>query len=177
MDIEQLKYPIGKFKRPESINAELLDQYIKIISSFPDKLKQEVLNLSDEQLDTEYRPDGWTIRQLINHCADSHANSIIRYKLALTEDNPTVKPYLEAEWAKLADSVKIPIEPAIKMLEGIHERWVVLLKNMTEHDFQKSFINPQNGKQFSLAIATALYAWHSEHHLAHITSLKKIKGW
>ena len=113
---EILKYPVGKFKRPEIITSELLNQYINIISLFPEKLQQAVFDLNDEQLNTEYRPEGWTIRQLINHCADSHANSLIRFKLALTEDNPIVKPYLEAEWAKLADSTSIPIAPAFKML-------------------------------------------------------------
>ena len=130
---EILKYPVGKFKRPEIITSELLNQYINTISLFPEKLKQEVSYLNDDQLNTEYRPEGWTIRQLINHCADSHANSLIRFKLALTEDNPIVKPYLEAEWAKLADSTSIPIAPAFKMLEGIHERWVVLLNNMSDY--------------------------------------------
>ncbi len=174
---EILKYPVGKFKRPEIITSELLNQYINIISLFPEKLQQAVFDLNDEQLNTEYRPEGWTIRQLINHCADSHANSLIRFKLALTEDNPIVKPYLEAEWAKLADSTSIPIAPAFKMLEGIHERWVVLLNNMSESDFLRAFVNPQNGKQFTLAVATALYAWHCDHHLAHVTTLKKNKGW
>lgn len=122
MEIEKLKYPIGKFAKPDKYTSNLKNEFIEIIKIFPEKIKSEVENLSDEQLDTQYRPEGWTIRQVVNHCADSHMNSLIRFKLALTEQTPTIKPYYEDRWAELDDSKKSPITAALKTIEGIHER-------------------------------------------------------
>jgi len=177
MTLEKLKYPIGKFQKPAAYTLELVDNWIGTIEAFPLKLNKEVENLNNEQLDTAYRPDGWTIRQVVNHCADSHMNSLTRFKLALTEDKPIIKPYFEERWAELADSKLIPTTPALLMLEGLHQRWVVLLKSLTGDDLKKSFIRPEHGREIFLDETIATYAWHCEHHLAHITKLKELKGW
>lgn len=177
MTIEEQKYPIGKFVRPEAFTSEVLSQYIRDIEVFPSRLRAEVENLTDEQLDTNYRTGGWTIRQVIHHCADSHMNSVIRFKLALTENTPTIKPYFEDRWADLVDSKSMPIEPALKILEGLHQRWVVVLKSLTKEDFEKKYIHPEHGKEVRLDATLGIYAWHCHHHLAHITTLKKLRHW
>ena len=177
MIVEELKYPIGKFVKPDTFTPEILNHYIRNIESFPSRLRTEVEHLTDEQLDTRYRPDGWTIRQVVNHCADSHMNSFMRFKLALTEDTPTIKPYFENRWAELADSKRMPIEPALKILEGLHQRWVVILKSLTKEDLEKKYIHPERGKELRLDETVGLYAWHCNHHLAHITNLKKSRHW
>jgi uncharacterized damage-inducible protein DinB len=177
MDLEQLKYPIGKFKMPADFTSESINAFISDIEKFPSLLRKEVEALNDEQLDTPYRPEGWTIRQVVNHCADSHMNSLTRFKLALTEDNPTIKPYFEERWAELADSKIMPIHAALNMLEGLHIRWVVLLKSMTSADFGKTFFHPESKRTWQLNQTLALYAWHCKHHLAHITTLKKTNNW
>ena len=177
MTIEELKYPIGQFTRPSEITSKTLKLYVSDIAAFPTKLKEAVQTLSDNQLDTEYRPNGWTIRQVIHHCADSHMNALTRFKLALTEDNPTIKPYYEERWAELSDSKTMPIDSALKMIQGIHERWTVLFNGISEKELKRTFFHPQSGKQFQLDEHIAIYAWHCNHHLAHITTLKKTKGW
>jgi len=177
MTLEETKYPIGRFEKPDIITTEILNNNIKVIELFPSRLRVEVEKLTDEQLDTQYRPDGWTIRQVVNHLADSHMNSLIRFKLALTEEKPIIKPYFEDRWGELEDSKNIPIEPALKILEGLHNRWVVLLKSLSKKDLEKSFIHPEHGKEFRLDEIIGIYAWHCNHHLAHITTLKKIKNW
>ena len=175
MELETSRFPIGKFQRPEIYSKEIMDSYIQTIESFPQKLEREVMHLSDEQLDTPYRPDGWTIRQVINHCADSHSNALTRFKLALTEENPTIKPYMEDKWAELADSKNMPIEPALWMLKGIHIRLGILLRSIAEKDLKRTFVHPEHNKTFNLDENMGLYAWHCEHHLAHITCLKTRK--
>jgi len=177
MTTEELKYPIGRYDRPTAFTADNLKKSIQDIEDFPKKIRKEVQSLSDVQLDTPYRPAGWTIRQLVNHCADSHMNSLIRFKLALTEEKPIIKPYFEDRWAELPDSKNIPIEPALKLVEGLHERWVVLLKNLTEEQLAKTFIHPEHAKEFSLEETITIYAWHCNHHLAHLTRLKQTKNW
>ncbi|CAN1543975.1 metal-dependent hydrolase [Flavobacteriaceae bacterium] len=177
MTTDQLKYPIGKFDKPTVIKKDILKKWISDISTFHKRLLSEVINLTDEQLDTPYRPDGWTIRQVIHHCADSHMNSLTRLKLTLTEDKPTIKPYFEERWAELADSKNLPIEPSLKMIEGIHERWTVLLNNLSESDYSKIFIHPEHGKEFRIDENIGIYAWHCNHHLAHITETKKSNNW
>ena len=176
MDIEQLKYPIGKFKVPKEITTEIINEWIGEIEALPERLEKAVDGLSDEQLDTPYRPNGWTVRQVVHHIADSHINSITRFKLGMTENNPTIKPYAEGEWAKLADS-KLPIEPSMQILKGLHHRLGILLRSMTEEDLEKTFFHPESQKSFSLKVNVGVYAWHSNHHLGHITSLKERKGW
>lgn len=177
MDLEQLKYPIGKFKMPADFTSESINSFISDIEDFPLLLRKEVEALNDDQLDTPYRPEGWTIRQVVNHCADSHMNSLSRFKLALTEENPTIKPYFEERWAELADSKTMPVAAALNMIEGLHIRWVVLLKSMNAADFAKTFFHPESKRTWQLNQTLALYAWHCKHHLAHITTLKNSRNW
>jgi len=177
MIIEQLKYPIGKFEKPTTITKEILVKWISDISSFPIRLQNEVSHLSEQQLDTQYRPDGWTIRQVIHHCADSHMNSLTRLKLALTEDQPIIKPYYEERWAELADSKNMDIEPSLIMIDGIHKRWTFLLNNLTEDQYQRIFIHPEHGETIKTDENIGVYAWHCNHHLAHITQTKKHNNW
>lgn len=177
MDIEKLKFPIGKFAKPTTITKDILEMWISGISTFPKRLSVEVINLSDEQLDTQYRPDGWTIRQVIHHCADSHMNSLTRFKLALTEDAPTIRPYYEERWAELIDSKILHIAPSLKMLEGIHERWTNLLNSLTEEQLARTFLHPDNGQTLRIDENIGLYSWHCNHHLAHITEAKKRNNW
>lgn len=177
MTLEELRYPIGSFEKPDKITGEMISRYITELSRFPEHLRSEVEKLSEDQLDTVYRPGGWTIRQVVHHCVDSHMNSLVRLKLTLTEDNPTIKPYFEDRWAELTDSKSMPVEPALKMLEGIHERWTFLLAGLTDEQWKRSFIHPEHGRAVRLDQNTALYVWHCRHHLNHITTLKKSKGW
>ncbi len=176
-DLEHKKFPIGKFEYPESICDIRLDEYIAIIRDFPGRLKTLIEDFSEDQLDTQYREGGWTVRQVVNHLADSHINSFIRFKLALTEDNPTIKPYNEAKWAELQDSASMPVKPAVKMLKGTHQRWTALLKTMTNKQFERTFHHPEHNKNYSLRTCLSLYVWHCRHHFAHIENLKKEKGW
>lgn len=170
IDIEFLKYPVGKFNLPETIDSVSIGNAIQTLRSFPSLIFTAVSSFSPEQLDTPYRPGGWTVRQLIHHCADSHMNAFIRFKLALTEDNPTIKPYEEAEWAKLPDS-KLPIEPSLAIIKAIHLKWVTILEAMKPEDFQKTFFHPEKQRSQSLDEVTLMYAWHSTHHLAHVQHL------
>lgn len=174
--LEQLKYPIGPFHLPSDFDSESRISWIEAIASFPARLKKEVLYLSDEQLATCYRPEGWTIRQVVHHCADSHMNSLIRLKWTLTEEHPTIKPYFEERWAELIDS-SLPIHGSLLILDGVHERLTFLMKNLGEADLQRTFVHPEHGKIFNLHQLIANYAWHSNHHLAHITELKKRRAW
>ncbi len=173
--LEQLRFPIGHFIKPEVYSKAILNHYIQTISNFPSKLKLEVAHLTNEQLETEYRPEGWTIKQVIHHCADSHMNSFIRFKLALTENKPTIKPYFEERWGDLSDSKNMPIESSLQILEGLHERWTVLLKSLSDENLERTFIHPEHENEIPLKENIAVYAWHCEHHLAHITELKKRK--
>ncbi len=177
MEIEKLKYPIGKFIKPIPITTDTITTWIAAISTFPKSLSIEVITLTDKQLDTQYRTDGWTIRQVIHHCADSHMNSLIRLKLALTEEQPTIKPYFEELWAELDDTKKMSIQPSLKIIEGIHERWTVLLNNLPNEHFSKTFIHPEEGKKIRIDEYIGMYAWHCNHHLAHITETKKRHNW
>lgn len=177
MSIEQLKYPIGKFEKPSLITKSILKQWIDDIATFYERLLVEVKDLTNEQLDTPYRPEGWTIRQVVHHCADSHMNSLIRLKLALTEDQPIIKPYFEERWAELIDSKSMPIQPSLKMIEGIHERWVDLLNNLTKEQYTRTFVHPAQQKTFRVDENVGVYAWHCNHHLAHITETKKRNKW
>jgi hypothetical protein len=174
---DQLRFPTGKFTKPESLSAEQIADCIARLESFPERLKKEVAQLSDAQLDTPYRSEGWTIRQVVHHCADSHMNAIIRFKLALTEENAVIRPYPEALFAELPDSGSLPVDPALRILEGVHYKLGVLLRAMNAAQFSRSYIHPEYGTTYRLDQATALYAWHCDHHLAHITSLKLRKGW
>lgn len=170
-DIESLRFPIGKFKTPKTITTEQIKHWIEVIKSFPYRIETAIEGLTLEELEKTYRPNGWTIRQVVHHCADSHMNSLIRFKLALTEDRPTIKPYAENLWAELSD-YNSTIESSIKILAGIHERWVKLLENLTEIELEKQFLHPENEKLISLKQNIGIYAWHCNHHLAHILIAK-----
>lgn len=171
--MENLKFPIGQFRVPYSYSAALTTQSIDSIEAFPILLKSEVQHLSTKKLNTTYRPGGWTIRQVVHHCADSHMNSYMRFKLALTEDNPTIKPYFEHLWADLVDGKNMPVEPSLKIIEGLHEKWAKLLRNLSKEELLKTFIHPEQDKEISLRENIAFYAWHCRHHLAHIRLVTK----
>ena len=167
MTEEQLKYPIGKFTAPAEYTKEAITSFINDIKELPANLRKVAATLTEEQLETPYRPDGWTLRQVIHHLADSHMHSLIRFKWALTEETPTIKPYNQASWAELADS-KLPIDPSLAMLDGIHQRLLALFASFTDADWDRSFFHPETGVNTTLKRNLAIYAWHGKHHLAHI---------
>lgn len=175
-DQEQLRYPLGRFSASNPLIPAERSAQIKVLRDLPQALRSAVAGLSESQLDTPYRDGGWTVRQLVHHIADSHGNSFFRFKLALTEDWPTIKAYDEAAWATLADGRTLPVETSLAMTTALHERWVTLIESLSEADFQKGYNHPENGRQ-DLAKALAIYAWHSLHHTAHITSLRTRQGW
>jgi uncharacterized damage-inducible protein DinB len=163
-----MKYPIGPFTSPDEITSEMIQNWIEDIETFPKLLRDSVQNLTEKQLNTPYREGGWTVRQVVHHCADSHMNSFIRFKLALTEDNPTIKGYKEAAWAEMPDCLQVPLEPSLKLLGGVHERWTVLLKSLSTDDLKKTFFHPERQRSIPLDQTIALYAWHGKHHLGHV---------
>ena len=173
---EDLKYPIGRVQFKPALTSIERSELIKAIAAVPNDLRQAVAGLTDKQLDTPYRPDGWTVRQVVHHVPDSHMNAFIRLKLALTEESPIIKPYKEALWANLPDA-KLPIEVSLRMTEALHERWVALMNTMDDSAWGRTFIHPESGRTFTLDEMTQLYAWHGRHHVAHITELKKRSGW
>ena len=172
--LEKLKYPIGDFTWPKQIIESDLAKWISEIELFPSLIKKEVEGMTTE-LDWRYRPDGWTIRQVVHHCADSHFNSFVRFKLALTEDNPSIKPYEEALWAKLPDSLG-PIEPSLSILDGLHNRWCSLLRSLDKRSLRATYFHPEQQASRRLDETIALYAWHGNHHIAHIQQAKKAGG-
>ena len=176
-DMEKLKYPIGRFIKPNIYSEEIIEKYINTIELFPEQLKKEVNLLTESQLNTHYRPGGWTIKQVVHHCAESHMNGFIRLKLTLTENKPIIKPYNQDLFAELSDVKNSSIESSLKILEGVHFRWVVILRYMDKNSFEKSYFHPEYNKEFSLNESTGSYAWHCNHHLAHITTLKQAKNW
>jgi hypothetical protein len=169
------RYPIGKFQPPPASTPVIRAAQIETLRQLPERLTTAVYDLNEAQLDTPYRDGGWTVRQVVHHFADSHANSYVRFKLALTEDWPTIKAYDEAAWARLPDS-RLPIEPSLSFISGVHARLVALLQSMSEEDFHKGFNHPERGR-VTLATNLAIYDWHSRHHVAHITSLRERMGW
>ena len=171
-----LRYPIGKFQRPESVTAEDRAAWLAALADAPARFRNAVRDLDDAQLDTPYRPDGWTVRQVVHHVADSHMNSYVRFRLALTETDPTIKPYDEAQWANLHDAHTMPVEVSLQLLDSLHLRWVTLLQSLAPADFDRTFRHPVLG-QMTLSANLALYAWHSRHHEAHITALRSRMGW
>ncbi|WP_237690813.1 YfiT family bacillithiol transferase [Paenibacillus caui] len=168
-----IRYPIGKFEFEGEIPAAQREKWIAEISEFPGKLKEAVQGLSEEQLDLPYREGGWTVRKVVHHLADSHINSYTRFKLALTEEKPAIKPYFEDRWANLSDALTGDIQISIKLLEALHTRWVILLNSLNEVDFKKQFYHPESGQSISLDYNLGFYAWHGNHHIAHITALRE----
>jgi uncharacterized damage-inducible protein DinB len=171
-----VRYPVGKFAPKPTISDSERNALIQEIADTPAKLREAVRNLSQEQLDTPYRPGGWTVRQVVHHVPDSHLNSYIRFKLAVTEDQPAIKPYKEHLWAELVDAKSSPIEPSLTLLESLHYRWAIFLRSLGAADFAKTVIHPENGTM-NLDRLLQLYAWHGRHHVAHITSLRERMAW
>ena len=167
-NLEALKYPIGRFNPPAEITPAYIKECIERIEALPAKLRKALAELPESQLDEPYRPGGWTVRQLVHHIADSHINSYIRFKWTLTENSPTIKAYEEKDWAEIAEAKTAPIEVSLDLLDALHRRWVLMLKNLTEEDCEKYYIHPDHGKAVTLAKNIALYAWHGDHHLAQI---------
>jgi uncharacterized damage-inducible protein DinB len=176
MTTTDLRYPIGKFERPETISDDQRCKFIEQIAEAPERLSAAVAGLAFEQLTTPYRPGGWMVGQLVHHIADSHMNAYVRFKLALTEDEPTVKTYEEARWAELADAKNPPIEPSLAIVDNLHKRWALLLRSLTPSQWARRFRHPDLGA-LTLDQNLALYAWHGRHHVAHITSLRERNGW
>jgi hypothetical protein len=176
LNLEKLKFPIGPFSKPDVITKENIKKWTEAIELFPSQVRKITQNLSQEELNWRYRPEGWTIKQVVHHCADSHMNSIIRFKLALTEDIPVIKPYEEADWALLPDGNSNDLTASIQILEGVHAKWSLLLKSFGDQEFARQFKHPASGKIFTLEVALGLYAWHCNHHLAHIEQALSYKG-
>ena len=170
------RYPIGKYEMPAQVTLELRAGAILEIASTPQRVRAAVKGLNDAQLDTPYREGGWTVRQVVHHIPDSHMNAYIRWRLALTETEPTIKPYEESAWAKLEDAAHAPVEVSLRLLEPLHERWVRLLHSVKPEEFGRTFRHPDFGVR-TLDWMLFLYAWHGKHHTAHITELRKQRGW
>jgi uncharacterized damage-inducible protein DinB len=173
--MDDLRYPIGHFRPAPSYSASDRSVHIEILRELPGRLRAAVSALDDAQLDTPYRDEGWTVRQVVHHVADSHLNSYVRCKLALTEYEPTVNPYDESAWARLPDN-RMPVDVSLVLTASLHLRWVVLFESLAEKDFGKKFLHPERGPE-DLATTLALYAWHSLHHTAHITGLRARMKW
>jgi hypothetical protein len=177
MQIEtDLRYPIGKYV-PQEYSEKLKEQWLADIKFLPNAIENAVHNLDEQQLQTPYREGGWTVHQLVHHVADSHVNAYIRFKLGYTENNPTIKPYEEKDWAQLADVRNLPINFSITLLFALHQRWYEFLKSFTDKDWEKTLFHPEHQKQFTLWHFLGLYAWHSRHHVAHITALRERMRW
>lgn len=174
-ELETLKYPIGKFSTPNEITEQHIKEWITTIDSFPQDIQKEVKELSISELKYQYRPNGWTIKQVLNHCIDSHMNSVVRFKLALTEENPTIRPYNETAWAELPDTLIYSVEESLVLLQHIHKRWVFLLNGLSNEQFSRTFVHPDGNEVVSLKENLGIYAWHCQHHLQHIINAKKMK--
>ena len=177
MDIEKLKYPIGKANIPKIILKNDLQSWIQTIEEFPQKLSKLIQHLSEEQLDTCYRKNGWTIRQVIHHCYDSHHNSYTRFKWALTEKKPVIKAYFEEKWAELHDGKSAPISLSLTAISALHAKWVYFLKGLADNDLSCYFIHPEGNEKVTLKENIGIYSWHCNHHFAHIEQLMIRKGW
>ena len=175
MELNKLRFPIGQFEKPKQITNAHIENWIAAIGALPHQIETIVKHLSEQELNYKYRPDGWSIRQVVHHCADSHMNSIIRFKLALTEDMPTIRPYFEDRFANLIDYSE-DLDAPIAILKGVHQKLVILLESFDDNDLKRKYIHPEHGKQFSIAETIGVYAWHSNHHLAHIKQALQYKG-
>jgi hypothetical protein len=171
-----LRYPIGKFQAVQSLTPEQRAAAVESIAAVPSRLREAVNNLTPPQLDTPYRPGGWTVRQLVHHIGDSHMNAIGRFKLALTEDEPTIKTYEENLWAQLADTTTPPIDISLQLLDGLHARWAILLRSLKPEQFSRKFRHPEWGAG-TVDFLLAQYSWHGKHHVAHISALRERNNW
>jgi hypothetical protein len=175
--VTDLRYPIGKFAYDGAMTDARRAACVARISAAPAALRAAVAGLTDAQLDTPYRPDGWTVRQVVHHVPDSHLNAYVRMRLALTEDVPTIKPYEEARWAELPDARTLPVEVSLALLEALHVRWTALLRTFGAVEGARQLRHPEHGRLMTIDELLALYAWHGEHHVAHVTSLRDRSGW
>ena len=175
-DLYNLRFPIGEFQKPDAISSEMITTWINDIERFPSEIEKATNDLSKEQLNWTYRPDGWNIKQVVHHCADSHMNSIIRFKLALTEDSPTIRPYYEDRWATLIDGNNDNLNDTLYLLKGLHGKLSHLLKHISEEELSREFVHPEHGKRFRIDETIGVYAWHSNHHLAHVKQAIEHKG-
>lgn len=175
-ELYTLRFPIGEFQKPDAISSEMITSWIADIERFPKAIEEVTRNLSTEQLLWQYRPNGWNIKQVVHHCADSHMNSIIRFKLALTEDSPTIRPYYEDRWATLIDGNDDNLEDTLNLLKGLHAKLGKLLRHISEDELSREFVHPEHGKRFRLDETIGTYAWHSNHHLAHVKQAIKYQG-
>ena len=171
------RFPIGEFRYDPSDDSEGPEHWLAENETAPARLRAAVAGLDPHQLETPYRAGGWTVRQVVHHLPDSHFNSYCRFKLALTEDTPTIRPYLEARWAELPDGRSAPVELSVALLEALHARWMLLLRTLGPADLDRRFIHPEHGETFDLRRTLAFYAWHGSHHVAHITALRAREGW
>lgn len=177
MHDDQIRYPIGKYIQPEPITPQHIAQWIDEVAGFPARLHATVVSLSEVQLNTPYRQGGWTVRQVVHHLADSHLQAYVRFKLALTEERPAIKPYDQSRWAELQDSLLTPVGLSLSLLAALHGRWVVLLKTMTPRDFKRTYFHPEHQREFTLEGILGMYAWHGNHHHTQILKLKERMGW
>jgi hypothetical protein len=175
--LDNLKYPIGKFQRPESFSTQLLNDWMNILEAAPLWLDICIENLDEHQLQVPYRDGGWNIQQVIHHVADSHINAYVRLKLTLTEDNPQIKPYREALWAELPDTELVPINISLTLLHALHRRWTALLRQLQPGQWERTYHHPEQGRDVPLWEMTAMYAWHSRHHMEHIRQLRERMNW
>ncbi len=173
-ELYDLRFPIGEFIAPKKYTKWLLQEWVSEITEFPDNLEAVVHKLTPEELLKTYRPNGWNIQQLVHHCADSHMNSIIRFKLTLTEDNPTIKPYEEGLWAELADGNTSSLENSLAIIKGVHGRWSLLLNRLSDEDLKRPFVHPESGNRVTIQENIGIYAWHCRHHLRHIQLALKV---
>jgi hypothetical protein len=174
--MEDLRYPIGKYIS-QPFSDKQLNEWLIDITNLPQHLENAVINLDEAQVNTPYRPEGWTVKQLVHHVADSHMNAYIRFKLGLTEDNPAIKPYEEAAWANLSDTRNLPFNLSLTILHALHARWVEILKNITEEEWNRTVFHPEHKKEITLWHLLGMYAWHGRHHTAHVTALKERMKW
>ena len=170
------RYPIGRFVRPAAIRADEVKAAVRDLAELPEQLRNAVDGLEEEQLATPYRDGGWTVRQLVHHIADSHMQAFARVRLALSEDNPVIKAYDENAWALMYDSLAAPVEWSLELIESLHARWVMMLQSLDEGQWKRAFVHPERGPQ-TIEMATLLYAWHSKHHVTHITHLRAKNRW
>lgn len=174
--MQDLRYPIGKYTA-QPFSEKQLEEWLGDISALPHHLENSILNLDEAQLNTPYREGGWTIKQLVHHVADSHMNAYIRFKLGLTENNPSINAYREEIWAEMADTKNLPVNISLTLLHALHKRWMEILKNTNRAGFDRTVFHPEHQKELSLWFLLGLYAWHSRHHVAHVTALRERMGW
>jgi len=176
-DLEKLRYPVGKYIEKESISEDTLKEYIRVFEIFPFDLRKAIRNLDEKHMETPYREGGWTVRQVVHHVSDSHINGYVRMKLALTEDNPAIKPYYEDRWAELQDYKLTPTAISLELLDHLHKRWAIVMKSLTAQQLKRTYFHPETKETVTLENQIGLYSWHCRHHLEHIIGLKKRMGW